>query len=176
MRQSTHANKAARVVELALAGLNQAEIGRAVGIGRTAANRLIHRPEVAEELQALRAAAMLETWRQFGGLLQSSIEYLQSALASPLVDRNQKMRIASKMLELGLHGGPVAPQQAVTLFAALGGAQSEERGDPAPFVVTHPDNDSGRERPTDIDSGPDIGPMKRTFHNDTESHHEEEID
>ena len=152
MRQSTHANKAARVVELALAGLNQAEIGRAVGIGRTAANRLIHRPEVAEELQALRAAAMLETWRQFGGLLQSSIEYLQSALASPLTDRNQKIRIASKMMELGLHGGPMAPQQAVTLFAALGGTRDEERGAPAVVAHPHPDNDSGRGWPTDNDT------------------------
>lgn len=161
MRQSTHANKAAKVIELAIAGLNQAEIGRAVGIGRTAVNRLVQRPEVREELEALRAAAMLETWRQFGGLLRDSIAYLQATLDSPLADRNQKIRIASKMVELGLQGGPTAPQHAVTLFAAIGNAWSEERGDmplkrfvevPHAASAPHADNDLERSADDNADS------------------------
>ena len=126
MKQTSLTNKEFKVVELALAGLNQNEISRQLGLHRVSGHRLVNRPHIQQQIEELRAASMVKAWGQFDELLTEALSQLLALLRSPLIERRERIRIGLKVLELGLAGG-VIPQQAITILTTDGGAALNER-------------------------------------------------
>ena len=154
MKQSSLTNQEFRVVELALKGASQNEIGRQLGLNRVTAHRLVNREHIQEQIETLRAASMMKAWTQFDELLGEALTQLLAIMRSPMTEKRDRIRIALKLVSLGLEGGVLPTQQNLTVVA-VGGAQNEERGTlhPVPVEVVDPDP----LKLSDSDQGGEIG-------------------
>ena len=178
MKQSSLTNQEFRVVELALKGASQNEIGRQLGLNRVTAHRLVNREHIQEQIETLRAASMMKAWTQFDELLGEALTQLLAIMRSPMTEKRDRIRIALKLAQLGLEGGVLPTQQNLTVVAVGGGP--DERGGtlhPAPVVVGHPhdDNhpDSGLDGRADNDTAASAAAEMDFPQRHGVSHHEE---
>jgi hypothetical protein len=106
------------IIEAAAQGLTLAEMGRNWGIHHSSISRAMSRPDIRNELEAMRTQALLQSQSGFIELLRLAIEQLRETFHSPLVDRRTKAQIACRLLQIGLTQGMV-PEQGITAVLNL---------------------------------------------------------
>ena len=91
-----------RLVESAAQGLRQNDIAAATGLSEATVSRMLRRDEIRAAIEELRAEALAKTGESYLQLLEKALSVLDMALSSPLVERSLKVRVALRLLELGL--------------------------------------------------------------------------
>ena len=91
-----------RLVESAAQGLRQNEIAASTGLSEATVSRMLRRDEIRAAIDELRAAALAKSGEQYLRLLETALLVLESSLTNPMVERHLKVKVALRLLELGL--------------------------------------------------------------------------
>ncbi len=121
------------IVHSAAHGMQQVQIAREHGLSESTVSRILRTEEARQQVDEMRAEALISSWTAFQELLNLAIGNLQAMLNSPMTERALRARICLKLLECGLTAGkpPAVTENATTVlgFDLLEATQGVQRKD-----------------------------------------------
>ena len=116
------------IVRSAAHGMQQVQIAREHGLSESTVSRILRTAEARQQVDEMRAEALLASWTAFQELLNLAIGNLQSMLNNPMTERALRARISLKLLECALVAGtpPAPPDNPATIIEMNAGTDPLE--------------------------------------------------